>query len=142
MIVYSQLCRLFPETHGTKDAAIEFHEVYIDSTDKVYKGLYVPLNKSLEEDLKDAIDNGAIGAVWSNYEKIPVFVPNHFPLFLVDDTVKALKDLIIDYNNHTEGNRVTKFSLSFREGHNVETNTYDSAVLKEINKLIKGGDEE
>lgn len=62
--------------------------------------LFVPLE--LDEDknrrlLMDALEKGAIGALWSKKERLPDEMDEAFPIFFVDDTFGALKKLAKSY---------------------------------------------
>jgi len=139
MLFYRELKNILPNTRGIEDPQLVFQELYIDSSRKVSKGLYLSIpNENEEEYLKEALYNGAIGAIWSRGKKAPSFLPNHFPIFLVDNSLMTLKEIIHFYENFTERNRyeiMSKFTLSYRKTHNGKNNTYDSAVMEEIQKI-------
>lgn len=132
MLQYGDVAGLFPNTMGIKDKTIEFRQVYIDPTERVGKGLFIPvIGQECEQYLKDAINNGAIGAIWNREVSLPHFLPTHFPLFLVDNPLEALNELVIHYLNLAKGNRyekMTKFTLSLTDTHNAKNFTYDSPV--------------
>jgi len=139
MLLYTELKSILPKTKGIEDSQLAFQELYIDSTRKVSKGLFLSVpSESEEELLKEALYNGAIGAVWPLNKKVPSFLPNHFPLFLTNNALDALKEVIHFYENFTERNRyeiMSKITLSYRKTHNGKNNTYDSAVMEEIQHI-------
>jgi uncharacterized membrane-anchored protein len=139
MLTYSELKSLFTETRGITDNMIEFHTVFIDPNKKVNKGLFISLSDTnREEELKKALYNGAIGALWNKDLKIPGFLPNHFPLFMVENSVTAIQN-VLEFCREREENSGceidTRISLSYGNTHIDEANTYDSAVINQINDL-------
>ncbi len=141
MISFTEMKSLFPVSRGTNDSAIEFKEIYVDSEQKVVKGLYVSLiNDNCEVDLKKALYNGAIGAVWDEKLEIPRFLPNHFPIFLVEDTCDALQQLIlyIKKNRNNDRCKMEKYislSLGNKSYNDVNTNKLNAykVLLEETN---------
>lgn len=62
--------------------------------------LFIPLENSDAENrasLIEAMENGAIGALWKKSVSLPANLPNEFPIFLVDNLVEALKKLAFLY---------------------------------------------
>ncbi|MFC4320276.1 hypothetical protein [Litchfieldia salsa] len=141
MLTYSDLQSLFTETKGIPDNQILFKEVFIDPDQKVNKGLFISLSdKNQEEELKTALYNGAIGALWKKESHIPRFLPNHFPLFIVVNPVAAIQNVIEFCEKKEEeiGDDIeTRISLSYGNTHIDKGNTYDSAVINQINELKK-----
>ncbi|HHY74523.1 MAG TPA: UDP-N-acetylmuramoyl-tripeptide--D-alanyl-D-alanine ligase [Bacillus bacterium] len=96
----AEISEIFPSNTGTKAATIFINEIVTDSRKKADKGLFIPIvgDKFDGHDfLKDAIDNGAIAALWQENKEKPAFVPNDFPLFLVKDTTSGLQTLAKHY---------------------------------------------
>ncbi|WP_449539921.1 hypothetical protein [Ferdinandcohnia sp. Marseille-Q9671] len=139
MLSNQDLWKLFNNAFGIKDAGIVFEQVVCSPSVVSKKGLYVSIKKEKsDESLKRALDNGAIGAVWPKGEKLPRFLPNHFPVFLVNDTLQALRQIVELYEQKIEENRydtMTKFILFTDEKEmNYEKNTIDE-MKKLTNKL-------
>ncbi|MBD8068393.1 hypothetical protein [Bacillus sp. PS06] len=137
MLSYQDLKTLFKEYRGTPDN-IEFHELYIDPTKKVNRGLFVPLSQDPTADLKQALYNGAIGSLWKKEIELPSFLPNHFPLFIVEEQVDAIKQVITLVKKNkgiNEQTMETRISLTFGNTHIEEGNTFEQEIMKEIKAL-------
>lgn len=146
MLTNKDLSDVFSSRRGVEDEQIAFWQVYIDPTIRVKKGLFAfVIGEDESQSLKNAIYNGAIGAIWPKHIPLPHFVPNHFPVFLVNDTLYALKQLTEYYIKSVEGNRykkMTKILLSNMNEHNVKNFTYDNnAMFEELTYLVKKLDE-
>lgn len=90
------LIQLFPNTKGNIVNSTTIQSVSTDSRKKMVDALFVPIigeNFDGHDYLAEAISHGAIAALWDNETEIPASIPNGFPLFLVDDTIKALQQL-------------------------------------------------
>lgn len=112
---------LFPQYRGEVDQ-VNLKGVFTDSRKDCKKGLFVPIVGAKfdgHEFLKDAIYNGAIASLWQKDLEIPAYVPNHFPLFLVEDTLEALQNLA-QYYLHTIKPKVVGIT-----GSNGKTTTKD-----------------
>ncbi|WP_102347030.1 UDP-N-acetylmuramoyl-tripeptide--D-alanyl-D-alanine ligase [Bacillus sp. Marseille-P3661] len=95
-ISLNELTRVFPIRKGTNDKEIIINEIMTDSRKGVIKGLFVPIVGDKFDGhnfLKEAINNGAIATLWQEDKEIPAFVPNHFPVYFVKDTLQALQTL-------------------------------------------------
>ncbi|WP_179298821.1 Mur ligase family protein [Evansella halocellulosilytica] len=91
-------------------------------SDSIQKGhLYIPLETETFDGhrfLEAAIEGGASAALWQQNKPIPETVPNTFPLFLVENTSKALHELsnmylkeidpIVICVTSSDGKRMTK----------------------------------
>ncbi|UFU00939.1 UDP-N-acetylmuramoyl-tripeptide--D-alanyl-D-alanine ligase [Radiobacillus kanasensis] len=96
----SFLNELFPENKGAVHINLSFHEVATDSRKKTKKSLFVPLvgdNFDGHDFLKDAFNNGAVGALWQKDKSLPRFLPTDFPVYFVEDTLEALQRLASQY---------------------------------------------
>ena len=126
------LREIFPKFNGQADHEIYIEEVFIDSRKKANKGLFVPIIGERFNGhmfLKDAIYQGAIAALWQKDQKVPDYVPNDFPLFFVENTVKSLQMLANDYKN-----KVNPIVIGVT-GSNGKTTTKDlvaSVVMKQF----------
>ncbi|GGD19063.1 UDP-N-acetylmuramoyl-tripeptide--D-alanyl-D-alanine ligase [Pontibacillus salipaludis] len=86
----------FPSSRGVASESIEIKNVFTDTRKKTNKGLFVPIRGDRfdgHEFLKDAIEGGAVAALWDEKVDVPSYVPNDFPLFFVDDTIIGLQQL-------------------------------------------------
>jgi len=136
MLTYRFIAQLFPTTSGIVDETIEFHSLFVNPFQKVTKGLFVPLLYEYEE-LKYAIEHGAIAAIWPNNVAVPKYVPNHFPIFFVDSPVNALKEITLSYlqSYRRENNNMTRFYLDAENVHNNRTISYDKAAIDTLKEL-------
>ncbi|MRG85495.1 UDP-N-acetylmuramoyl-tripeptide--D-alanyl-D-alanine ligase [Salinibacillus xinjiangensis] len=94
------LATMFTQHTGVVNDHIEIDEVFTDSRQKSHFGLFIPIEGDRfdgHEFLKDAIQKGAIAALWNKEKDIPSFLPTDFPLFFVEDTVKAMQHLALAY---------------------------------------------
>lgn len=92
MLSYEDILLLFPEAKGIRFPGLTFGMIATDPGEKMSKGLYVPLDGGA--DLLGPIESGAIASLWPKDMAIPAHVPNHFPLFIVDDMKLAHERLI------------------------------------------------
>jgi hypothetical protein len=127
---------------GIKLGEIEFHTVYLNEELEVNKGLFIPLHPDINDtQLKEAINNGAIAALWRIDLEIPGFLPTDFPLFLVKNPVESLKKVIKSYyeTNDLKGipTLETKFIFSISKKHIQQNDSYASAVKEETAQLEK-----
>lgn len=134
-LTYGELAKLFPNKYGIQDYELYFHTVASNSAVLQPKGLFIPFEEGSGK-LSQAIENGAIAALWDEKESIPSYTPNHFPIFITNDLLKGLKDMMelyienISYMNQTRI-EVTNF-LFLDEVRLKETeSTYDIAVMSE-----------
>lgn len=138
-LTYGDLAKLFPQKRGIQLQELFFHTVATSSNTAQYKGIYIPLAEHSGE-LKKAIENGAIAALWDENVEIPLYTPNHFPLFLTNDLLKGLKDMMelyiekINATNNKEDERTNFFFLK-ESCLKENTSTYDIAV--NLEKIVK-----
>ncbi|MFC4557016.1 UDP-N-acetylmuramoyl-tripeptide--D-alanyl-D-alanine ligase [Virgibacillus kekensis] len=93
---------IFNEYKGAVSPGIPIDEVSTDSRKETHKSLFVPIvgEKFNGHDyFKQAFDQGAIAALWQKDRKLPGFVPTDFPVFFVEDTLKALQQLASAYRD-------------------------------------------
>ena len=89
---------LFEEAYGIRNQNFDFEEVVTDPTILTKRGLYISLEQEKRDEfLKQALYNGAIAAVWPKDEKLPLFLPNHFPVFVAKDPLPVLNKIIEFY---------------------------------------------
>jgi hypothetical protein len=110
MLFYEDVKKLFPNTRGVELTGTMFQTVSPLPGIKLEKGLFIPLDSHRK--LFDSITNGAVASLWKKSEAVPLFVPNHFPLFMVEDIHAAYRELIHFYNqknNEEKWEIMTKF---------------------------------
>lgn len=75
-----------------------------DSRKIVADGLFVPLvgeHFNGHHYLEQAIEHGAVAAIWMEREPLPEHLPQGFPLFFVRDTLSAIQSMAKSYLNQT-----------------------------------------
>ena len=71
-----------------------------DSRERVDNGLFIPIigeRFDAHQFIEQAIENGAVAALWDRKKEIPSTIPESFVFFFVDDTVQALQQLAKKY---------------------------------------------
>lgn len=134
-LTYGDLAKLFPKVRGIQGYELFFHTVVTTSNIPQHKGLFIPCEENSGE-LKMAITNGAIAALWDEKVEVPKYTPNHFPLFFTNDLLKGLMDMMELYiekinqadNPFIEG---TDFLFATEMSLNESNQTYDIAVMVE-----------
>jgi UDP-N-acetylmuramyl pentapeptide synthase len=138
-LALKDLASLFSESRGIKDDFL-FVSVTDMANETQPKGLFVPLNKESGE-LSEAIENGAIAAVWDVENKLPAYTPNHFPIFFTNDPAAAIVSLLNNYLQKLDGEtdkkmEITNFKFSHEFLLNKNKMTYDIAVMiKKVTNL-------
>ena len=113
MLLYDEVRKKFPETKGIHLPGYPFLVVSNSTRMGMEKGLYIPAGD--EVNLLKSLEQGAIASLWPKGEQIPSFVPNHFPLFIVEDVYRAYLDLQESYKqnyNQEKWEIMTKFIFS------------------------------
>ncbi|GGC80609.1 UDP-N-acetylmuramoyl-tripeptide--D-alanyl-D-alanine ligase [Thalassobacillus devorans] len=96
LFAVKELCELFPEHKGVAMDSIPLRQVMTDSRKEMKQSVFVPIvgeNFDAHEFLKQAIENGAVAALWQKDREVPRFVPTDFPLFFVNDTTEAMQKM-------------------------------------------------
>ncbi|MGM0840834.1 MAG: hypothetical protein ACQEWE_08910 [Bacillota bacterium] len=127
MLFYDDVKKLFPETSGIHLPGFAFLVVSNSTSMGMEKGLYVPFGDEIN--LFESIDSGAIASLWPKNKEVPSFVPNHFPLFMVEDVYKAYIDLLEDYTqnyNQEKWEIMTKFIFNSESEQNQVTDVSSS----------------
>ncbi|MCA1053419.1 hypothetical protein LCM10_00370 [Rossellomorea aquimaris] len=135
MLTYEDVKQLFPDTKGVALPGIGFQNVSSMADMRLERGLFIPIGS--HEDLLEGIGNGVIASLWDKAVNVPMFVPNHFPLFFVEDLRTAQRELITFYkqkNNQEKWEIMTKFICSNESEH---TDVMDN---KQESKLKEGGE--
>lgn len=140
-LTYGDLAKLFPKKYGIQDNELYFHTVASYSDVFQPKGLFIPLEKESGR-LNKAIENGAIAALWDERESIPSYTPNHFPIFITNDLLKGIKDMMELYienisNKNVIQKEMTNFLFLDEERLKGTESTYDIAVMAEKILTVK-----
>ncbi|OAT83372.1 hypothetical protein A6P54_07235 [Bacillus sp. MKU004] len=138
MLFYEDVKQLFPHTRGVELTGMVFKAVSPLPHVKLEKGLFIPLDSQMK--LFDSISNGAVASLWKRSETVPLFVPNHFPLFLVDDVHTAYQELIHFYNQKNKEEKweiMTKFICNSESDLKTAVNEEN---LEDMDQGKKGGE--
>ncbi len=141
MLFYDEVKRLFPDTKGIHLPGFTFLIVSNSTSMTMEKGLYVPFSDEI--DLLKSIEMGAIASLWRKDDPIPSYVPNHFPLFMVDDVYLAYVHLLENYKqnyNQEKWEIMTKFIFTNESNYqavdlSLNESSYELDTTKE-----KGGE--
>ncbi|RLQ95833.1 hypothetical protein [Falsibacillus albus] len=145
MLNYGFIYDLYPKSIGIQDKIMTFNTVTISESHPCSRCLFIPFDES--QSLLTAIGNGAIAAVWQEEWPIPAYTPNHFPMFIVTNTKCAYQQIfaeyakLIDKNRKKEWENMTNFVFYASNLLKEEIKTYDIAVQKDRDKLMKLIDE-
>lgn len=96
------LAALFTDFKGPVSNSVEIAEVTTDSREKTNKSLFIPLTGEKFDGhnyMEEALNQGAVTALWDKKKKLPDFLPADFPVFFVDDTLAALQKLASVYRD-------------------------------------------
>ncbi|WP_188205723.1 UDP-N-acetylmuramoyl-tripeptide--D-alanyl-D-alanine ligase [Alkalibacillus aidingensis] len=94
------LHKLFPNNQLVNKQNQAVQQVFIDSREVVTDGLFVPIigeRFNGHDFILQAIENGAVAALWNEEEQLPEEVPTDFPVFFVEDTLSSLQLLANKY---------------------------------------------
>ncbi|MDQ0270337.1 hypothetical protein [Cytobacillus purgationiresistens] len=122
-LTYGDLMSIFPNRAGVQNEELIFRLIATSSKLIQGKGLYIPIEEEIP-DLKQALENGAVAAVWKAGEKLPAFTPNHFPILFTNDLLKGLEDMMNVYVNklqQTDGEQLTETKLMFSNKDEIQT---------------------
>ena len=139
-LTYNELANLFPNRKGINDSVLHFHTVTAFSQVLQPKGIFIPLYRDSGE-LNEAIENGAIAAIWDEEKTLPSYTPSYFPVFLTNDLWKGLEDMLNQLSKKRASSEIiesdqTTFCLFHKNSLNIIRNTYDIAeVVKEFTLL-------
>jgi hypothetical protein len=145
MLSYSEVKNAVSGTRGINDPALQFEMVTAEVDVDMPKGLFIPASN---KDLFAAIHKGAVASFWQNDEKIPAWMPNHFPLFVTDNIIEAVLGILDHYYYKTkqeEWGTMTKFIFRDKEMSKLNTITNHQQYVKSRNQaekslLMKGGE--
>jgi hypothetical protein len=141
-LAYSDLIQLFPKSKGIKDD-LQFYTVSTNSSFTQQRGLFIPMYEDSGE-LKEAIQNGAIGAIWDEQSKLPDYIPNHFPVFYVRNLKEAIEKILNTYADKLNGEKNENMNMTyflFDEEKLLKNSlpSYDKPVLKFGQKTERRG---
>lgn len=141
-LTYDDLANKFPDSKGIKDD-FQFCTVSTDAALSQPKGLFIPLFDD-SGDLKDAINNGAIGAIWDMKIAVPSYIPSQFPILFATDLNKALEIVLTTYVDKLNGDKIdimnmTKFLFKEEKLLNESISSYDKPVLKFVSQMERRG---
>jgi UDP-N-acetylmuramyl pentapeptide synthase len=136
-LVYNDVANFIHEVRGAHDPTLTFYTVTDQSAAIQPKGIFVPLSEESGE-LKEALANGAIAAIWDKEKQLPRYTPNYFPVFLVEDPEEALRMILKHYIDKLDGEtektmNITKFDFLKKKLLNKNKQSYDIAVM--LNEL-------
>jgi UDP-N-acetylmuramyl pentapeptide synthase len=140
-LTYEELVKIFPKTKGIKD---DFQFLTVSTSSKVSqpKGLFIPLFTDSGE-LNEAIQNGAIGAIWDESLEVPTYIPNQFPMFYTNDLKIALEKILEYYveklGDITDIMNMTKFLFEEEKLLKEDLPSYDKPVLNFVQKTERRG---
>jgi UDP-N-acetylmuramyl pentapeptide synthase len=140
-LTYDDLANLFPDSKGIKEDFL-FYTVSTDASLFQPKGLFVPVFEDSGE-LKDAINNGAIGAIWNVKVEVPLYIPSQFPILYSKDLNEALEMILKTYVDKLSGENneimnMTKFLINKEKLLNEPFSSYDKPVLKYFSSMERG----
>jgi hypothetical protein len=141
-LTYNELANLFPNRRGINDSVLHFHTVTAFSQVLQPKGIFIPVYSDSGE-LNEAIENGAIAAIWDEERTLPSYTPSYFPVFLTNDLWKGLEDMLNQLSKKIASSEIiesdqTTFCLFHKNSLNRIRNTYDIAeIVKEFTLLNK-----
>lgn len=131
---FNMLAEIFPRTSGIKDPELYFHTVADNGTDEQPRGLFIPLWDNSQE-LKMAINNGAVAAIWEQDKPVPSYTPNHFPIFFTtniwEDVIQMMGKYIQILKQEDERINMSNFLFLDEKLLNEKLKTYDKAVMYE-----------
>ena len=128
-LTYNELANLFPNRRGINDSVLHFHTVTAFSQVLQPKGIFIPVYRDSGE-LNEAIENGAIAAIWDEEKALPSYTPSYFPVFLTNDLWKGLEDMLNQLSKKISSSEIiesdqTTFCLFHKNSLNIIRNTYD-----------------
>lgn len=140
---YNLLTNVFSKTGGIKDESLEFQTVATRGKDVQPMGLFIPLWGNSDE-LLEAINNGAVAAIWEEGRELPRYTPNHFPIFFTNEMTKDIKKMLDDYIEMLKQEEDRKQMSKFIDVEllNEKMKTYDDfEKVKPILKLMQSLEE-
>lgn len=97
MLTFADVATVLPNSCGIKGIEMNFQTITLNSSKSMEKGLFI--YSETDSDLLKAIGNGAIAAIWPESVDLPLYTPNHFPVFIVNDSIDSLTILVKEYTD-------------------------------------------
>lgn len=94
------LSSIFTKYDGEAPTPIPIDEVKTDSRKEMRNALFIPLSGEKfdgHDHVQQAFANGAAAILWEKSKDLPDIFPANFPVFFVDNTLKALQQLAAAY---------------------------------------------
>lgn len=94
------LTQIFTNYKGDIKKDQKVNHTMTDSRIKKNNALFIPIvgdQFDAHNYLEQAIANGAISTIWQKDKRLPRSLPDEFPIYFVEDTLKALQDLAKAY---------------------------------------------
>lgn len=134
-LAFNDLVDLFKNFKGVQEANHLYYTVSDSAKLEQPRGLFMPISEE-SGDLLEAINNGAIAAVWDSKKQVPHYTPNQFPIFFTDEPVAALRSilqmLLEKLDGEIEEKMIkTNFVILNKELLKENKQTYDIAVMLE-----------
>ena len=131
-LAFDLLARIFPLSSGIKDTDLLFQTVSDQGGVLQPRGLFIPLWGNSQQ-LFEAINNGAIAAIWEQEQPIPAYTPNHFPLFITNklgqDVIRLMDGYCQILKQEDEREAMSNFLFINDQLLNEKLKTYDKAKL-------------
>ncbi|MBM7540476.1 UDP-N-acetylmuramoyl-tripeptide--D-alanyl-D-alanine ligase [Amphibacillus cookii] len=100
MFSFSFIKNIFQQIDGEYEHIKSIAGVGTDTRNDLASLLFVPLKGPAfdgHDYLKEAIEKGAVAALWQRNKPRPAGIPDQFPLIIVNDTLQALQELALAY---------------------------------------------
>lgn len=109
MLCFTDVRNVITNSRGIDDPELLFEMVTAQADENMPKGLFIPLTG---RELFEAIHKGAVASLWHKGEELPAWLPNHFPLFITDNIIEVVLEILDHYYYKTkqeEWGTMTKF---------------------------------
>ncbi|MEI5906079.1 hypothetical protein WAK64_03210 [Bacillus spongiae] len=147
MISLREVAAHSAQVRGVKDTDVYIHTISMNGNSLMPKGLYIPFGS---DEFESAIKNGCIAAVIKVDESFPPWLPNHFPLFKVEDPLLFLVVLLQQYLKNMNQEKwekmtnlvVNKQALLYMDkktNTNSETHSNLMKMMEQLNELGRRG---
>jgi hypothetical protein len=140
---YRTLIQIFPKSTGIKDLALEFLSISTSGKSKQPRGLFIPLWEN-DDELLQAINNGAVAAIWEQNSVLPSYCPNHFPVFFSKNIWEDVNKMLVSYIEMLKQEEEIKQMSIFLDVEllNEKLKTYDEYdKTKQILQLVQALEE-
>jgi UDP-N-acetylmuramoyl-tripeptide--D-alanyl-D-alanine ligase len=96
LFTLEDLSKWFPKNQGSINDEIGIKEITTDSRKTAKNSLFIPIvgeHFDGHQFVEQAVNNGAVALFWNVNRKLPSTLPKDLPVFLVEDTLRALQKL-------------------------------------------------